>query len=97
MKEININPPSNSLTAASLVMSDEVKKAEKVVEEGANSAHVARSGTALDVTGVPLTDQFPDLPFLHEAVSDEEWVGNMADECTEGDDESEVISVGRLF
>ena len=77
-------------------MSDEKKKKKKsrVVVGGESSRRVERSGAAPDV-GVSLYDQFhPDPPIVREAVVSERARRRVEDECTEADDESEIISVG---
>ena len=92
-----INPPCYSLLATLFIIYVERKKRVKAVVGGESSRHEDDSGAAPDV-GVPLTGQFsPDLTIILEAVFDEGARKQVEDEGTEADDESEIISVGRLL
>ena len=91
-----INPPCRSWKqATSFIMPYEKKKNSRVVVGGESSRRVEGSGAAPDV-GVSLNDQFPpDPPIVREAVlSSGDARRRVDDECTEADDESEIISVG---
>ena len=47
---------------------------------------------------MPLNDQFPsDIPLVREVVVSEEAERRVEDECTEADNESQIISVGGLL
>ena len=81
-------------------MVDGKKKTKKsrVVVGGEGSCHVESSGAAPDAVVSPF-DQFPpDPPIVREAVGSSGDVSRRVDdEGTEADDESEIISVGRLL
>ena len=71
------------------------KKKSRVIVRDESCRQLGSSGAAPDVSVSPVGQFSPDPPIVREAVGGSEDVRRRVDdECTEADDESEIISVG---